>query len=129
MLGADLSRQRGHDRVGVLAGLALRGHALAQVDHVVAHRGENLRTADVAVTGNNDRGFPTDELGEDLRPARTVDARVIRRKQGKDREDTLLGEVAGEEDALLRQPYNLVARGVGQSPGSQFDGAAAEIDR
>src|SRR4029077_21188672 len=96
---------------------------------VSAPPAESLRPAVVAVAGNNDRGFPADELGEDLRPARTVDACVIRRKPGKDREDTLLGKVAGEEDALLRQPDNLVARGVGQSPGSQFDGAAAEIDR
>src|ERR1043166_3410536 len=102
MLGADFWRQRRNDRVGILAGLAFRGHAPAQVDNIVAHRDEYFRAADVTVAGNDDRRLPIDELGENLRPARPVDARVIRTNRGKYRKDPLFGNASGEEDALLR---------------------------
>ena len=91
-------------------------------------RREDLRAADVAVAGHDDLRLPALELAQDGRPARRVEVGVVRREPGKDRKDPLLGEIAGEEDALRRQPDDLVAARMREAQGAQLDLAPAEIE-
>jgi hypothetical protein len=65
---------------------------------------------------------------QDFYPPRAVHVHVVRRKLGKDREHALLDEIAGEQDALLRQVDNLVAAGVGRALGAEFHLASAEVN-
>src|ERR1700735_1351326 len=129
MFGADLRTGRSHDGIGILAGLALGGDAPAEVDHVIADGFENFGPAEIAMAGYYNGRVPGNELSQHLRPARAGEVRAVRREPRKDRENAFLGKVAGEQDALLRQPHHLVAGGMREPPGAQFDRAAAEIDR
>src|SRR5271170_7223976 len=128
MLGANFWPERGDNGVGVFSRFPLRRNTRAQIDHIVAHGRENLGSADSAVAGHNDGRLPARDFREDFRPARAVDTGIARREPWKDRKNPLLGEIAGKENTFLRQPYDLIARGMGETPGTKLDRAATQID-
>ena len=81
------------------------------------------------MAGNDDLRLRRLQRGEHARPVVGVDVGVVRRKPREDREDTLLGEVADEDDAGVRHAHHLVAFGMRQAVGAEFHRAAAEVDR
>src|SRR5262245_45759398 len=129
MLCPDYRRQVRDNLVGYVTGLAPRRDALLEVDHVVAHGGDDAHVAYVAMAGHYDCRPPGLELSENARPVRSIDIGVVRREPREDREDALLGEITGEEDAFCGKPHDLVALGVSLAEVTKLDRAAAEVDR
>jgi hypothetical protein len=89
----------------------------------LAERPDQAGIADRAVPGNDGVRRPGLELGEDVDPAAPVGVGV-----GQDREETVLDEVAGEEDALVGQHDDLVSSRVRRTDVPEVHPRAAEVD-